>query len=164
MGIEDRRTGSIVDWVIAPTVTSVTAPTVAEITAGTRLEDGIVDTIDTPRSGSSTDVSGASSRENADIAATITNGPVTGTAWREFDGTDTYWAALDDAGDPPTTQYLIAARGGFTGGTPTAADVVDVYTVQIMSRGPVGPVKGDGQRFEFEMSILAVNFDSVVAA
>ncbi len=57
-------------------------------------------------------------------------------------------------------------RAGFSGvgGIAATGDVVDVYTVQVVSRSPVGPVKGDGQRFETTLAVTAVDFDVDVVA
>lgn len=166
MAITDRRTGSVFDAAFGSSSVTVAAPTVAEIEALDRIECYIVDTIDTPRSGSTTDISALCERETFNIAATIENGDITATLWREFDGTDTAWALFDDSANPPTTNYLVVCRGGFTGtaGAPLAADDVDVYTVQVVSRSPVGPDKTEGQRFEVTLAVTAVTFDAAVAA
>lgn len=160
----DRRTGSVVDMAFGSSTVTVTAPTVTQINALERIECYTVDTVDTPRSGSTTDISSLCERETFNIAATIENGDITGTFWREFDGTDTAWALFDDTANPPETQYLVVCRGGFSGAAGIAAtgDIVDVYTVQVVSRSPVAPTKGDGQRFEVTMSVVAVAFDEVV--
>lgn len=166
MAIEDRRTGSVFDAAFGSTTVTASAPTVAQINALTRIECYIVDTLDTPRSGSTTDISGLCSRETFNIAATITNGDISTTMWREFDGTDTAWALFDDSANPPTNQTLVICRGGFSGAAGIAAsgDNVDVYSVQVVSRAPAGPAKGDGQRFEVMMAVTAVDFDVTVAA
>ena len=166
MAQSDRRTGSVVDVAFGSALT-VAAPTVAEITAMTRLECFIVgDGIDTPRSGSTIDISSLCERDNYDIAGVITNGPITATLWREFDGTDTAWAALDDTADPPDTDYLVICRAGFTGvaGAPVAADEVDVYTVQIVSRSPSAPSKTEAQRFDAMFAVADHEFDVAVVA
>lgn len=166
MAKTDRRTGSVVDMAFGSSALTVSAPTVAQINALTRIECYTVDTVDTPRSGSTTDISALCERETFNIAATIENGDITGTFWREFDGTDAAWALFDDSAVPPETQYLVVCRGGFSGAAGVAAsgNIVDVYTVQVVSRSPMAPTKTDGQRFEVTMSVVAVVFDEVVAA
>ena len=168
MAITDRRVGSVADIAFGSSAVTLTAPTVAQISALTRIECGLVDSIDTPRTGSTTDISGLCSRESYNIAATIENGDITGMAWREFDGTDVYWTLFDDTATPPTNQTLAICRAGFTGaGTPAAplaTDVVDLYTVQVVSRAAVGPAKTDGQRFEFTLAVVGVVFDIAVVA
>jgi hypothetical protein len=161
----DRRTGSVFDAAFGSTSVTTTAPTVAEITALTRIECYIVDTLDAPRSGSTTDISALCERETFNIAATISNDDITGTFWREFNGTDAAWTLFDDSANPPTTNYLVICRGGFSGAAGVAAtgDIADVYTVQIVSRSPMGPDKSEGQRFEVTMAVTAVNFDVTVA-
>ena len=165
MANTDRRTGSVFDAAFGSTSVTVAAPTVAEIEALTRIECYVVDTIDTPRSGSTTDISALCERETFNIAATIENGDITSTFWREFDGTDTAWTLFDDSANPPTTNYLVICRGGFSGaaGISATGDDVDVYTVQIVSRSPMGPDKSEGQRFEVTMAVTAVTFDATVA-
>ena len=168
MAITDRQTGSTVDVAFGIPVVTAGAPTVAEIGALDRLECFIVDSIDTPRSGSTVDISALCQRETFNVAATIENGDISMTLWREFDGTDTAWAALDDSATVPVTASLVLCRAGFTGaGDPpasVAADVVDIYTVQVVSRSPVGPSKTEGQRFEVTLAVVGVEFDVAVVA
>ena len=166
MAKTDRRTGSVFDVAFGSTTITVAAPTVTQINALDRIECYIVDTVDTPRSGSTTDICSLCERETFNIAATISNDDITGTFWREFDGTDTAWALFDDSANPPTTNYLVICRGGFSGAAGIAAtgDNVDVYTVQIVSRSPMGPDKSEGQRFEVVMAVTAVSFDVAVVA
>ena len=130
MAIEDRRTGSVFDAAFGSTTVTVSAPTVAQINALTRIECYIVDTLDTPRTGSTTDISALCQRETFNVAATITNGDISSTMWREFDGTDTAWTLFDDSANPPVNSTLVICRGGFSGAAGIAAtgDDVDVYT------------------------------------
>lgn len=165
MAITDRKTGSVADIALIPACSDTTAPTVAEITAGDRLECYIVDSIDTPRSGRTTDISSLCERETYNIATTVENGDITATLWREFDGTDTAWTALDDTAATPVTQYLVVCRGGFSGtaGAPATGDNVDVYTVQVSSRSPEPPTKTEAQRFSVTLACLGVEFDATVS-
>jgi len=162
----DRRTGSVVDMAFGSTTVTLAAPTVAQVNALTRVECFVVDTLDAPRSGSTTDISGLCERETYNIATTIENGNIVGTFWREFDGTDTAWALFDDSANPPTNATLAVCRGGFSGAAGIAAtgDDVDLYTVQVVSRSPVGPSKTEGQRFEVTMAVVGVVFDVAVVA
>lgn len=163
MAATDRQNGSVADIVFGSAgITSTTAPTVAELGALTAIECGIVDGPDAPRSGSTIDISGLCDTEDRYKAGNLNNGPITITLWREFDGTDVYWTLFDDA--TAGTQHLCIARGGFTGGTPTAADVVDVYTVEVMARTPSSPVRNEAQRFTVELAVTQIDFDAVVAA
>jgi hypothetical protein len=165
MAITDRRTGSVVDIAFGSSTVTVTAPTVAQVNALTRVECFIVDGPETPRSGSTTDISSLCERETYNIATTITNGDITMTLWREFAATEPIWTLFDDSANPPTTQYLIICRGGFSGAAGIAAtgNKVDVYTVQTVSRQNVGPNKEEGQRFEVTLAVVATNIDKVVA-
>lgn len=164
MAITDRRTGSVFDAAFGSTTVTVSAPTVAQVNALTRIECYIVDTLDAPRTGSTTDISSLCQRETFNVAATITNGDITGTFWREFDGTDTAWTLFADTANPPVNSTLVVCRGGFSGAAGIAAsgDDVDVYSVQVVSRSPVGPTKGDGQRFEVVMAVTGVTFDETI--
>ena len=164
MAATDRQNGSVVDAVFgASAIVSTTAPTAAELGALTDIECGIVSGPDTPRNGSTIDISGLCDEENRKKAGPTDNGDITITLWREFDGTDAFWTLFDDA--TQGTQYLVIARGGWTTtGTPTAADICDVYTVEVMSREPGAPVRGEAQRFTVMLAVTQVDFDAVVAA
>lgn len=165
MAITDRRTGSVVDIAYLTSAPSdLDAPTVAEITAGTRLECYVTDSFETPRSGSTAEISGLCTREMFHIPATIDNGNVSIPMWREFDGTDAAWALADDTTVPPATAYLVVCRAGFSGasGAPATGDTVDTYTVQIVSREPAGPSKTEGQQFVAQWAVQALNPDGTV--
>jgi len=163
MAATDRQNGSVADIAFGSAgITSTTAPTVAEIGALTDIECAIVDGPDANRSGSTIDISGLCDTDDRYKAGNITNDPITITLWREFDGTDTYWTLFDDA--TAGTQHLVIARQGWTSGTPTAADVCDVYTVEVMKRSPMAPARNEAQRFEVELAVTQVDFDAVVAA
>ena len=163
MAATDRQNGSVADIAFgAAGITSTTAPSAAEINALTRIECGIVDGPTTPRSGSTIDISGLCDTEDRYKAGNLNNGPITITLWREFDGTDAYWTLFDDA--TAGTQHLVIARGGFAGATAAAAGVVDVYTVEVMKREPSSPARNEAQRFEVELAVTQVDFDSVAAA
>lgn len=164
MAATDRKNGSVADIVFGSgTIANTAAPTAAELGTLTDIECGIVDGPDTPRSGSTIDISGLCDTEDRYKAGNISNDPITITLWREFDGTDAYWTLFDDA--TAGTQYLVIARDGWaTTSTPTAADVCDVYTVEMMKRQPSAPARNEAQRFMVELAVTAVDFDSVVAA
>lgn len=164
MAIGDRRTGSVFDAAFGSTALTVSAPTIAQVNALTRIECFLVDTIDAPRTGSTTDISALCQRETFNIAATITNGDITATMWREFDGTDAAWTLFDDSANPPVNASLVMCRGGFSGAAGIAAsgNKVDVYSVQVVSRSPVGPSKTEGQRFEVVLAVTGAVFDKAI--
>ena len=167
MAQADRQNGIVFDAAFGSSTVTVTAPTVAQIDALTRIECGLIDGPNAPRTGSTVDLTALCDQESSQKAGAIENGPITATLYREFDGTDAYWALFDDTTDPNPTQYLVTCPRGFNSGgdgTVTAGDVVDVYTVQVMKREAVGPVRGDGQRFMTELAVIATNFDVTVAA
>lgn len=163
MAKADRRNGSVAD--VSFGASTVTDPATAlEVTALTRIECGLVDgSPDTPRDPTEIDISGLCDRESASISGRIINGMIVGSAYREMDGTDEFWTAFDDTANPPATQTLVVCRTGYTAGTPAAADVCDVYTVQVASRSPE-PLDGtDAQRFGFSLTVLEARFDEALA-
>lgn len=167
MAITDRQTGVVADFAWVTTLTSTTSPSIAEINAGTRFECGIVgDSMDTPRTGQTTDISALCDRETFNIPTIVENGNISAMLWREFDGTDVYWALATDETDPPPTAYLVVCRGGFSGASGVAAtgDNVDVYTVRTVSRSPVAPSKTEAQQFEWTIAVQGTAFDSTCAA
>lgn len=166
MAVTDRINGLYADIAFGATSVTVAAPTVAEIGALTRIECAIVDGPNTPRTGSTIDLTALCDTETRQRAATITNDPITATLYREMGvegaGTDAYWTLFDDA--TSGTQYLVIGRGGFTAGTAAAGDIVDVYTVEMMKREAMAPVRGDAQRFNVELAVTQVDHDVTVAA
>ena len=167
MAVADRLNGLFADIAFGSgAISDTTAPTVAEIGALTRIECAIVDGPETPRSGSTIDISGLCDTETRQKAGITTNEPVTLTVWREFDGTDAYWTLFDDA--TAGSQHLVICRAGFTGAgdpaAPLATDIVDVYEVEVMKREPSAPVRNEGQRCMVELAVIQTDFDGVVAA
>lgn len=163
MAVADRQNGSVADIRFgASGIASTSAPTVAEVSALTAIECGVVDGPDTPRSGSQIDLSALCDEVDRQKAGNISEGPITATLYREFDGTDAYWALFDDA--TAGSQHLVICRSGFTGGTPTVADVVDVFTVEVMARSEVAPARNESQRFTVELAIIESVRDAAVAA
>lgn len=165
MAITDRRIGSVADIRFGVTTVTLTAPTVAQVTALTSIECGIVgDSFEAPRSGNTTDISSLCQRETYNIAATIENGNLTMTLWREFDATDVYWTLFDDTALIPVNSSLVICRKGFSGalGVPAVTDKVDIYSTQTVSRAPVAPNKTQAQRFEVTLAVVGVTWDKVL--
>ena len=163
MAAADRVNGSVVDIVFGSSgISDTSAPTAAELGALTDIECGIVDGPDAQRRGSTIDISALCDTDDRMKAGNITNEPITLTLYREGDGTDAFWTLFDDS--TTGTQHLAVARFGWTAtGTPTATDVCDVYTVEVMKRSPMSPVRNEAQRFEVELAVIQVDFDAVVA-
>ena len=153
MAKADRRDNAVSRYLFGPTgIADVNAPTVAELTALTDITCGIVNQMTTDRSGSQVDIAGLCDMESAEIAGRIQNEPAAGELFREV-GTDDYWTLFDDQADPNPVQHLVVARFGFTSGTITAGDLVDVYTVQVGVRSPIGGPNGDPITFAVELPI-----------
>ena len=163
MAVADRQNGTVVDVSFgASGIADTSAPTVAEVAALTSIECGIVDGPDVPRSGSQIDLSALCDEVDRQKAGNISEGPITATLYREFDGTDAYWALFDDA--TSGAQHLVICRAGFTSGTPTATDVVDVFTVEVMSRSEQAPTRADAQRFNVELAVIESQRDVAIVA
>lgn len=168
-----RQLGSIADIAFgADAIADVTAPTLAEVNALTRIELQIAgsSTVETPRSGSGARIEGLAEIETAEIAGLVTNGPITGSAFQHFiQGDETandIFILFDDSAVPAATQHLIICRGGFSGeaGVAAADDVVDVYTVQVSARNPIGPPQSEAQMFSFELRVQNVETNVQVVA
>ena len=161
MAKADRRNASVADISFGATSVTAGAITVAEATALTRVECAFIDGLDTPRSGSGIAIHALCDTETAEIAGRITNDPVSFVAFREFDGTDAYWALFDDGADPNPVQNMLVARAGYSGGTPTIGDVVDWYELSVSARSPM---LGDeeSQRFDGELRVVAYHPDEVL--
>jgi len=167
MAAADRKSGLYADYAIGTSTVTLTAPTVAEINALTRLECGLVDGFDLPREGSTIDISGLCDSSSRKQRGPSDNGDGSAEAYREFDGTDAYWAACDD--DPTVgTQTLVRCPAGFSGaGDPAIAatgDLVDLYTVEVIARSPMQETRSDAQRFRVEVAVIDVVFGVAVVA
>jgi hypothetical protein len=158
VAVADRRIGAYADVAFGASVVSLTTPTAVSVNALTRIECAIVSGPDTPRTGTVADVSGLCDVEDRQVAGLRTNGPITIQLFREFDATDTYWALFSDTASPPTTQYLVVGRAGAAGATFVAAEKVDIYQVQVVSRNPDPPVRGEAQRFTVTLANIARSF------
>jgi hypothetical protein len=164
--ITQRRNGSVVDMAIGTVLpANPAAPTVIELNAATmiRLECDVVggETVDTPRTGTAIDVAGLCQLDSAEIAGMIQNGPITLSLYRHFGAPDLTWAAFDDTVSPAPAKAFWMCRAGATGalGAIAATDKVDLFTVTVMHRNPIGPRKGDAQRYEVALAVQAARFD-----
>lgn len=127
---------SRVFWV--PTIANASAPAVAEVTAGQELTGIQRGMPDAPRSGNTADDSDLSSRVDKQQKGTITLGAVTLTVKRTL-VTETEYQSLeeDDSG------HLVVFRKGTAGANPAAADVCDVFTVDVNVKGPGTPGRNE---------------------
>ena len=166
MAKTDRRNGSVLDMSFGATTVTAGAPTVAEVTALTRIECAVVGdgSVSTTRSPSYVDIAGLCDFSSAQLAGRVTNDPIEIPLFREFDGTDEFWVLFDDTADPRPIQTLVVCRAGYTGGVVTAADVVDIYTVQVAARSPQDVADGDAQAFDASLSVITAEFDVAIVA
>ncbi len=162
----DRRAGVVADVLFGSSgIVSIAAPTVAELGALTKIDASIVGALPAiPRTAAAVRVDGLSDTSTAETVGKQTNGPITMTCYRHFDGTDEVWALFDDTVFPKNTDHLVVCRAGFTGGTPTAGDLVEVYAVQIAAREPQGDGENDAQRFNVTLTRIDEDQDATVAA
>lgn len=133
-------------------------PSVTEVTGGVDLTDEIV-TMDASTSGNT-----VPTPTFASLFETSISGTVTATLTAEFyrdDTTDTAWDALPRG----TNGYLVVSRFGYTGGTPTSGDAVEVWPVRITSRSNMALTNNEVMRFGIEAAIPEVpNEDAALTA
>lgn len=149
---------SKVFWLV--TLGSVTAPSAADVNAGTELTPALRGMPDAPRSGNTADDSALDSRIDLQQRGTITLGAVTLTMKRTK-ATETEYNALneDDIG------FLVVFRKGTAGASPAAADVADVYTADVQTKGPAVPGRNEVDFSTVELINTAeTEFDSVLVA
>jgi hypothetical protein len=143
----------VLELYIVTTVAVPTAPTSAEITAGDDITSFLTDGgLTTPFDGSLVDVADMSSKFNKTIAGTYGGQPLTMELYRD-DNADDAWDAL-----PRGFQgYAAIFRFGCaTPGTPAAADVVDLWPIEVITRNPADIVRNEAQRFMVEAGVPEV--------
>jgi hypothetical protein len=140
---------SQVFWV--PTLTSTTTPSAAEINAGTEITAALQGMPDAPRSGNIADDSDLSSRVDKQQRGTITLGEVTLRLKRTASTETQYLAVVEDAAG-----HLAVFRKGTASGTAAgSADVCDVFSVEVNTKGPGTPGRNE---VDFSMVTL-INTD-----
>lgn len=154
-------TGVIKAWFV-PTVVNISAPTVAEITAGTDLTGHLTrDGLATPSSGSTTDVSDASSRQNKRAAGSFGGDDWTVTLYRDdVAGNDTAWALLvrDLAG------FIVIRRFGGSDVAVAAAQKVEVAPIVVISRQMANIADNTSVTFTANLAITDEYDDAGVVA
>lgn len=138
-----------------PTIASAAAPTVAELTTGVDLTPWMTrDGLNTPLDGSTIDVAGANNRYNSTASGSYGGQPVTAKFFRDsVSASDTAWSTL-----PPQTQgYLVVRRfGGATNSSSdafVAAQKVEVWPIDVLSRNPVAIADNEAQKFEVSCAV-----------
>ena len=145
---------------IVTTLTSVTNPSAAEVNAGTELTPAVQQIPDAPRTGNQADDSDLSDRVNKQVSGTIDLASVTFRLKRTL-ATETEYNAVVE-GD---SRFLVVLRKGTAGASPAAADVADVFTIEVNIKGPGVPGRDEVDFSNVEMVNRAVPaYDAVLAA
>lgn len=148
---------------LVPTIADKDAPTVAEINAGTDLTPFLTrDGLSTPMDGSTIDVAGANDRYNATAPGTYGGQPVTVKLFREsVAADDDAWAALPIG----TDGYLVVRRFGGSDVAFAAAQQVEVWPIDVISRNMLPIADNEAQKFEVACAVPTPPAqDAVVAA
>lgn len=143
------------------TIADPAEPTVAELAAGVHLTPSMRrDGLSTPQSGTTIDASDLASRQNKQAAGSYGGDSWTLRMFRD-DDTDTGWETL-----PPGTEgYLVVRRFGGTAVAFTAADVVEVAPIEVISRSMADTSDTDNQNFTVSLAVTGeIIEDAVVAA
>lgn len=128
------------------TVANLAEPTVAEIGDGVDLTPFLI-TLDGSTTGNT-----VPTPNFASLFETSISGTVTATFTAEFyrdDETDLAWETLPRA----TNGYFVVARFGYTSGTPTIGDDVEVWPVRLTARSAMALTNNEVQRFGIEAAI-----------
>ena len=135
------------------TIAVPTAPTAAELNAGTFLTGFLTDGgLATPLDGSIVDSADMGSAFNKTASGTFGGQPLTLELFRD-DAADTAWNTLTRG----VVGFITIARFGLaTPGTYAIADVVDIWTIDVVTRNPVDVARNEMQRFGAEMAVTAV--------
>lgn len=131
------------------TIANTASPTVTEITGGVNLTDFII-TLDASTSGNT-----LPTPTFASLFETSISGTVTATFTAEFyrdDTNDLAWNTLPRG----TNGFIVVSRFGYTGGTPTAGDDIEVWPVRITTRSAMALTNNEVQRFGIEAAIPSV--------
>lgn len=144
------------------TIAVPAAPTAAELNAGTFLTGFLTDGgLSTPLDGSIVDAADMGSAFNKTASGTFGGQALTLELFRD-DAADTAWTTLQRG----TVGFIVVARFGLaTPGTYAIADVVDIWTIDVVTRNPVDVARNEMQRFGAEMAVTAdVTEDFPIAA
>ena len=143
---------------LVPTIADAALnPTVTEVSGGQELTDFLV-TMDASTTGNT-----VPTPTFASLFETSISGTVSATLTAEFyrdDETDTAWDALPRG----TNGYLVVARFGFTGGTPTDADECEVWPIRVTSRSNMALTNNEVMRFGIEAGIPEVPNEAAIVS
>lgn len=141
----------------ALTIANPTSPTVAEITGAVDLT-GFIVTLDASTTGNT-----LPTPSFASLFETSISGTVTATFTAEFyrdDENDLAWDTLPRG----TNGYMLVSRFGYTGGTPTAGDPVEVWPLRLTARSATALTNNEVQRFGIEAAIPEVPAEDATVA
>lgn len=134
-------------------ITTPLTPLVADLNAGTELTGFLTDGgLSTALDGSIVDAADMSDAFNKTSSGTFGGQPLTIELFREFP-TDTAWDALPRG----TDGYFSISRGGLAApGTFAVADVIELWTIEVVTRNPLDVARNEMQRFTIECAVPAV--------
>jgi len=127
------------------------APTSTELNGGVDLTAFSVGDLDMPFEGSTADAADLSSRFNKTAPGDYGGQAGSATFYKEkLLADDTAWTTLPIG----TTGYLVVAtRGLAIPGTFAIADVVTIYTIEVLSRSIAGQARNTTTRFQVQFAI-----------
>ncbi|HXH57724.1 hypothetical protein [Iamia sp.] len=148
-------------WYVA-TLATPSAPSAAAVTAGVDLTPFLTrDGLTTPNSGSTLDVSDASSRQNKTAAGTFGGDPIELKLNRDdTPANDTAWVTLPRG----TAGYIVVRRFGGSAVAATAAQKVEVWPVEVISRENAPIAENAKQMFTARCAIPGAVFDDATLA
>lgn len=135
------------------------APKVTELTAGIDLTPFLRrDGLSTPQSGSTVDASDLSSRQNKTAAGSYGAGPVEIRAFRDdTPASDTAYSTLA----PGTEGFLAIRRFGGSDVAFAAAQKVEIWPVEVISRAMADVADNDNQSFTVSLAVPGEIFEDV---
>jgi hypothetical protein len=146
-----------------PTIANKAAPTVAELGAGTDLTPFLTrDGLTTPSDGSTIDVAGLDSRYNSTASGSYGGQPISLKMFRDsVSADDDGWTALPRQ----TAGYLVIRRFGGSTVAFAAAQKVEVWPIDVLSRTMMATADNEAQKFEVQAAVpTEPNLDATVAA
>jgi hypothetical protein len=134
---------------VVESIADISAPTVAEIEAGVDIT-GLVVSLEASTRGNVVNTPALDSLFETTIPGTVT-ATFTMEVYRD-DENDTAWDTLPRG----TSTHVVIARFGFGGATPSdpaAADVVEVWPVDVVSRSAAPLTSNESQRANIECTV-----------
>lgn len=148
-------------WYLA-TLASPSAPSAAAVTAGVDITPFLTrDGLSTPNSGSTLDVSDASSRQNKTAAGTYGGDPIELKMNRDdTPADDDGWTTFPRG----TEGYIVVRRFGGSAVAAAAAQKVEVWPIQVISRENAPIAENEKQMFTVRCAVPSAVFDDATLA